>query len=104
MAYCVGGSIGRVPFWQTGFLDSEPAFALVCLAQRPGPVAIAAVFPEFIARDPTGPAQDWPSRKEATGGAARKRKRGHGPARLDGQAPLATVADKAMDLGTTDAW
>ena len=34
-------------------------------------------------------------------GAARSRRRGLGPARLDGQAPLATVADKAMNLGKT---
>ncbi len=32
-------------------------------------------------------------------GAVRSRRRGLGPARLDGQAPLATVAEKAMNLG-----
>lgn len=35
-------------------------------------------------------------------GAARSRRRGHGPARLDGQAPAATVAESAMKEGKTD--
>lgn len=32
-------------------------------------------------------------------GAARRRSRGHGPARLDGTRPRATVASKVMDSG-----
>ena len=34
-------------------------------------------------------------------GAARRRSRGHGPARLDGTRPRATVADKVMESGKT---
>ena len=34
--------------------------------------------------------------EEAPGGAARRRSRGHGPARLDGARRRATVADKVM--------
>jgi len=34
-------------------------------------------------------------------GAARRRSRGHGPARLDGARPRATVADKVMESGKT---
>ncbi len=34
-------------------------------------------------------------------GAARRRSRGHGPARLDGTRPRATVADKVMGSGKT---
>ena len=34
-------------------------------------------------------------------GAARRRSRGHGPARLDGTRPRATVADKVMKSGKT---
>ena len=41
----------------------------------------------------------WPSRKKRRVGAARSRRRGHGPARLDGQAPRATVAGKSDELG-----
>ena len=38
----------------TGFQDSEPGVALVGSAQRPGLVPVAAVFPEFIAREQPG--------------------------------------------------
>src|SRR3990167_10964907 len=64
-----------------------------------GPVA--TVFPEFIARDEreraAGPRQGNQRRVGAAGG----RTRGHGPARLDGARPWATVADKVMESGET---
>ena len=44
---------------------------------------------------------NWPSRKKRRVGAARRRSRGHGPARLDGTRPRATVADKVMKSGET---
>jgi hypothetical protein len=58
--------------------------------------------PSFLSSSPANnrAGGDWPSRKQAQGvGAARSRRRGHGPARLDGQAPAATVAGSAMKEG-----
>lgn len=58
--------------------------------------------PSFLSSSPAKnrAGGDWPSRKQAQGvGAARSRRRGHGPARLDGQAPTATVAGSAMKEG-----
>ena len=55
--------------------------------------------PSFLSSSPAKnrAGGDWPSRKQAQGvGAARSLRRGHGPARLDGQAPAATVAGSAM--------
>ena len=56
--------------------------------------------PSFLSSSPANNRADgdWPSRKQAQGvGAARNRRRGHGPARLDGQATPATVAGSAMN-------
>ncbi len=60
-----------------------------------------AVFPEFIAREKPG---RWglAVKEEAQGVVRPAAQRGHGPARLDGQAPLATVAGLAMKRGKTD--
>ncbi|TBR14780.1 hypothetical protein [Rugosibacter aromaticivorans] len=54
-----------------------------------------AVFPEFIAREQPG---RWglAVKEEAQGVVRPAAQRGHGPARLDGQAAPATVAGKAM--------
>ena len=85
----------------TGFQDSEPVVALVASAQRPGPVLFAAVFPEFIARVNRSQRVTGRQGGKRRVGAVRSRRRGLGPASLDGPAPLATVADKAMNLGKT---
>ncbi len=58
--------------------------------------------PSFLSSSPANnrAGGDWPSRKQAQGvGAARSLRRGHGPARLDGQATAATVAGSAMKEG-----
>ena len=82
----------------TGFQDSEPVVASVGSAQRPGPVLFAAVFPEFIAREKPG--QRGTGRQGRSAGLVRPAaQRGLGPARLDGQAPRATVAGKSDELG-----
>ncbi|CAN0480105.1 unnamed protein product, partial [Phaeothamnion confervicola] len=54
--------------------------------------------PSFLSSSPAKnrASGDWLSRNKRRGGAARSRRRGHGPARLDDQAPRATVA------GSTD--
>jgi hypothetical protein len=55
--------------------------------------------PSFLSSSPANnrAGGDWPSRKQAQGvGAARSLRRGHGPARLDGQAAPATVTGLAM--------
>lgn len=58
-------------------------------------VAVAAVFPEFIAREQ--PSQRGAGCQGGSAGLVRPAaQRGHGPARLDGQAPLATVAGSVM--------
>ena len=72
--------------------------ASVGSAQRPGPVLFAAVFPEFIAREKPG--QRGTGRQGRSAGLVRPAaQRGLGPARLDGQAPRATVAGKSDELG-----
>ena len=62
-----------------------------------GPVA--TVFPEFIARDEREPVDGGRQGGKRRVGAARRRSRGHGPARLDGTRPRATVASKVMESG-----
>ena len=58
----------------------------------------AAVFPEFIAREKPG--QRGTGRLGRSAGLVRPAaQRGLGPARLDGQAPRATVAGKSDELG-----
>ena len=59
----------------------------------------AAVFPEFIAREKPG--QRGTGRQGGSAGLVRPAgaSRGHGPARLDGQAPRATVAGESDELG-----
>src|SRR5690606_2623285 len=64
-----------------------------------GPVA--TVFPEFIARDGQERADGGRQGNKRRVGAARRRSRGHGPARLDGTRTRATVADKVMRSGKT---
>jgi hypothetical protein len=64
---------------------------------------LALLPPSFLSSSPAtkGARGRGPSRKQAQGGAARRRSRGHGPARLDGTRPRATVADKVMKSGKT---
>jgi len=65
-----------------------------------GLVAVVAVFPEFIAREK--PSRRGLAVKETSAGLVRPAaQRGHGPARLDGQAAPATVAGLAMKEGKT---
>ena len=64
-----------------------------------GPVA--TVFPEFIARDGQERANEGRQGGKRRVGAARRRSRGHGSARLDGPRERATVADKVMKSGKT---
>ncbi len=64
-----------------------------------GPVA--TVFPEFIARDGQERADGGRQGDKRRVGAARRRSRGLGPARLDGARARATVADKVMRSGKT---
>lgn len=61
--------------------------------------------PSFLSSSPAKnrAGGDWPSRKKLRVGAARSRRRGHGPARLDGQASRATVAGSVMKEGK-DGW
>ena len=60
---------------------------------------VATVFPEFIARDGQERADGSRQGGKRWVGAARRRSRGHGPARLDGTRTRATVADKVMESG-----
>ncbi|MNX94944.1 hypothetical protein D3C86_1271940 [compost metagenome] len=60
---------------------------------------VATVFPEFIARDGQERAAGCRQGGKRQGGAARRRSRGHGLARLDGTQPRATVACKVMNSG-----
>jgi len=74
--------------------DSDPRFG----TRNPvGPVA--TVFPEFIARDGQERAAGGRQGGKRRVGAARRRNRGHGPARLDAPRPRATVADMVMKSG-----
>ena len=62
---------------------------------------VATVFPEFIARDGRELVDGGRQGGKRRVGAARRRSRGHGPARLDGTRTRATVADKVMSSGKT---
>ena len=59
----------------------------------------AAVFPEFIAREKPGQRGTGCQGSKRRVGAARSRRRGLGPARLDSQTLRATVAEKSDGLG-----
>ena len=67
-----------------------------------GPVA--TVFPEFIARDQRSAPPGAVKEASARAGAARRRSRGHGLARLDGTGRRATVAQVVMDEGRGRQW
>ena len=60
---------------------------------------LATVFPEFIARDDQEHAPRGRQGSKRRVGAARRRSRGLGPARLDGPGARATVAIKVMRSG-----
>lgn len=85
----------------TGFLDSEPAFRLSGgVGAETWAGLVATVFPEFIASDGQERADgSRQGRKRRVGAPAAQR--GHGPARLDGARPRATVANKVMKSGET---
>jgi len=86
----------------TGFLDSEPSLSAVRCGRHEEPGwPVATVFPEFIARDGRERADGGRQGGKRRVGAARRRSRGHGPARLDGTRPRATVAVKVMKSGET---
>ena len=80
----------------------SPAFRLFGAVGTKNPVGlVATVFPEFIARDGQERADGGRQGNKRRVGAARRRSRGHGPARLDGTWPRATVASKVMESGET---
>lgn len=80
----------------------SPAFRLFGAVGTRNPVGpVATVFPEFIARDGQERADGGRQGDKRRVGAARRRSRGHGPARLDGPRPRATVASKVMESGET---
>ncbi|AIJ45825.1 hypothetical protein O987_08397 [Comamonas testosteroni TK102] len=80
----------------------SPAFRLFGAVGTRNPVGpVATVFPEFIARDGQERADGGRQGGKRRVGAARRRSRGHGPARLDGTRPRATVAVKVMKSGET---
>src|SRR5690606_3284319 len=71
-----------------------------CAVGTKNPVGlVATVFPEFVARDGQEPTDVGCQGNKRQGGAARRRSRGHGLARLDGTRPRATVAAKVMKSG-----
>jgi hypothetical protein len=80
----------------------SPAFRLFGAVGTKNPVGlVATVFPKFISRD---------GQERADGGRQGDKRRvlvrpaaqrGHGPARLDGTRPRATVASKVMKSGET---
>ena len=75
---------------------------LFCAVGTMNPVGlVATVFPEFIARDGQERADGGRQGNKRRVGAARRRSRGHGLARLDGTRARATVADKVMKSGET---
>ncbi|BFO05925.1 hypothetical protein KNHN1_43030 [Pseudomonas guariconensis] len=75
----------------------SPAFRLFGAVGTRNPVGpVATVFPEFIARDGQERANGGRQGGKRRVGAARRRSRGHGPARLDGTRARATVAVKVM--------
>ena len=80
----------------------SPAFRLFGAVGTRNPVGpVATVFPEFIARDGREPVDGGRQGGKRQVGAARRRSRGHGLARLDGTRPRATVAMKVMESGKT---
>ena len=79
---------------------AQPFGYSVRSARRPG-WPVATVFPEFIARDGQERANEGRQGGKRRVGAARRRSRGHGPARLDGTRARATVAVKVMESGET---
>ena len=80
----------------------SPAFRLFGAVGTRNPVGpVATVFPEFIARDGQERANGCRQGGKRRVGAARRRSRGHGPARLDGTRARATVAVKVMKSGET---
>src|SRR5260370_273305 len=80
----------------------SPAFRLFGAVGARNPVGpVATVFPEFIARDGQERADGGRQGNKRRVGAARRRSRGHGPARLDCTRERATVADKVMKSGKT---
>ncbi|KAB0542809.1 hypothetical protein F7P85_12255 [Kerstersia gyiorum] len=82
----------------------SPAFRLFGAVGTRNPVGpVATVFPEFIARDGQEPTDVGRQGEKRQVGAARRRSRGHGLARLDGTRPRATVASKVMESGE-DGW
>ncbi|AYN20071.1 hypothetical protein D3M96_05700 [Alcaligenes aquatilis] len=71
--------------------------SLCCAVGTKNPVGlVATVFPEFVARDGQEPTNVGRQGNKRQVGAARRRSRGHGLARLDGTRTRATVADKVM--------
>ena len=82
---------GAQPWWLFGAVGTKNPVGLV-----------ATVFPEFIARDGQERADRGRQGDKRRIGAARRRSRGHGPARLDGTWLRATVASKVMESGETD--
>jgi len=83
--------------------DRIPRFGARCWLRfvRRSDLGWSPLPPSFLSSSPANnrPARAWPSRRKCRVGAARSRRRGHGPARLDGQAPRATVAGLAMKEG-----
>lgn len=78
----------------------SPAFRLFGAVSTKNPVGVVAtVFPEFIARGGQERADGGRPGNKRRVGAVRRRGRRHGPARLDGTRPRATVADKVMKSG-----
>jgi hypothetical protein len=88
---CCGFKAHRIPRFGAQFR--------LRLVRRRDPVGpVATVFPEFIAREKPG--QRGTGRQGRSAGLVRPAaQRGLGPARLDGQAPRATVAGKSDELG-----
>jgi hypothetical protein len=65
----------------------------------------ASLPPSFLSSSPTTVRRAWTGGRQGNKrwvGATRRRSRGHGPARLDGARPRATVADKGMKSGKAD--
>lgn len=101
-----GAGHGRFFFQRSAAVEAGAlAFGAVGLFGAVGtrnPVGpVATVFPEFIARDGQERADGGRQGGKRRVGAARRRSRGHGPARLDGTRARATVAVKVMKSGET---
>lgn len=69
--------------------------AFVGSAHGPGPLPVRRRLSRVHRPRRTGTAGTGRQGRSAGSGAARSRRRGHGPARLDGQAPRATVAGES---------